>query len=119
MPFPPSEREHDACEDIIVNAEAALRFTAGMTFAVFEADQLTNYAVVRSLGIISDASRCLGSETQARHATVPWRDIAEAGNSFRDAYDRVALDIVWKTVHDHLKSIIAACHAELSRPPVP
>jgi uncharacterized protein with HEPN domain len=119
MPFLSSEREHDACEDIIANAEAALSFTTGMTFAAFEADRKTNYAVIRCLEIISEASRRLGVETKARHPDIPWRDIADAGNFYRHAYHRVALDIVWKTVHDHLDPIIAACRAELSRPLAP
>lgn len=114
-----SERAYDACEDIIANSEAALSFVAGMTFAAFEADQLTNYAVVRCLEIISEASRRLSPETKSRHPAIPWRDIADAGNFYRHAYHRVALDIVWKTVHDHLNPIIAACRAELSRSPAP
>ncbi|GJE16153.1 HepT-like ribonuclease domain-containing protein [Methylobacterium marchantiae] len=119
MPSLSSERERDACEDIVENAEAALDFTAGMTFAAFEADQRTNYAVVRCLEIISEASRRLGAETKARHPQIPWRDIADAGNFYRHAYHRLALDNVWKTVHDQLTEIIEACRTELSRPPAP
>ncbi|CAA2101956.1 hypothetical protein MBUL_01440 [Methylobacterium bullatum] len=119
MPFPPSEREREACETIIENAEAAFDFTAGMTFAAFEADQRTNYAVVRCLEIISEASRRLRPETKARHPRIPWREIADAGNFYRHAYHRLALDIVWKTVHDQLTEIIEVCRAELSRPPAP
>ncbi|KQP82790.1 HepT-like ribonuclease domain-containing protein [Methylobacterium sp. Leaf117] len=119
MPSLSSERTFDACEDIIANAQAALDFTADMSFAAFEADQKTQYAVVRCLEIISEASRRIDSETKARHPDIPWRDIADAGNLYRHAYHRVALDIVWKTVHDLLTPIVAACHAELRGPPTP
>ncbi|WP_409564228.1 DUF86 domain-containing protein [Methylobacterium sp. J-068] len=60
-----------------------------------------------------------GCSARARHPGIPWRNVADAGNFYRHADHRVALDIVWKTVHDHLKPSIAACHAELSRPPAP
>ena len=119
MPFLPSEREPNACKDIIVNAEAALQVVAGMTSATFESDQRTDGAVVRGLEIIPEASRHLGPDRQARHPEIPWRDIADVGNFDRHADQRVALDIVWKTVHDPLTSIIAVCRAELSRPPAP
>lgn len=119
MPFLSSERDYDACEDIIANTEAALRFTAGMTFVAFEADQKTHYAVVRCLEIISEASRRLSAEMKARHPGLPWRDIADAGNFYRHGYRRVALDIVWQTVHDQLNPIVAVCLAELSRSPAP
>jgi len=119
MPSLSSEREQDACEDILLNAEAALRFTAGMTFPDFEADQKTHYAVVRCLEIISEASRRLGPDAKARHPSIPWRDIADAGNLYRHAYHRVALDIVWKTVHDQLTPLIAVCRFELGGPAAP
>lgn len=119
MPSLSSDREDDACEDIVANAEAALRFTAGMTFAAFEADLRTQYAVICCLEIISEASRRLGPELKARHPGIPWRDIADAGNFYRHAYHRVSLDNVWKTVHDQLNPLVAVCDAELGRPPAP
>lgn len=114
-----SEREQDACRDVIANAEAAQRFTEGMSFEAFAADQRTNYAVIRCLEIISEASRRLGLEMRERHADIPWRDIADAGNFYRHSYHRLALDIVWRTVHDQLPTIVAVCRAELDSPPFP
>jgi uncharacterized protein with HEPN domain len=119
MPFPPSERALDACQDIIDNADAARRFVAGMTFAAFEADLRTNYAVVRCLEIVSEASQRLTDEMRGRHPDVPWRDIATIGNVFRHGYHAVKLDIVWRTVHERLPVLVAACRAELDRAPDP
>lgn len=116
MPFPHSERERDACEDILTNADAALSFTAGMTFDAFVADRRTNYAVVRCLEIISEASRRLSAELRDRHPHVRWRDIADAGNAYRHGYHSVALDRIWETVNVGLPEIIAVCRAELSPP---
>jgi uncharacterized protein with HEPN domain len=119
MPFPPSERALDACEDIIDNADAAQRFIAGMTFAGFVADLRTNYAVVRCLEIVSEASRRLTDAMRERHPEVPWRDIASIGNVFRHGYHAVKLDIVWRTVHERLPVLVAACRAEFARAPDP
>lgn len=117
MPFPPSERALAACEDIIDNPDAAQRFVAGMTYEAFAADQRTNYAVVRCLEIVSEASRRLTDAMRERHPDVPWRDIAPIGNVFRHGYHGVKLDIVWRTVHERLPVLVAACRAELDRVP--
>ncbi|MGU3541212.1 HepT-like ribonuclease domain-containing protein, partial [Methylobacterium sp. A54F] len=93
-------------------------FIAGMSFDAFASDQRTHDAVVRCIEIISEASRRVGPELRARHPHIPWRDVADAGNLYRHSYHRVALDIVWKTVHDPLLEIIAACRAEVD-PPAP
>ena len=116
MPSSPSERERDACFDIVANARRAEGFVAGFSFATFAADERTHYAVVRCLEIISEASRRLSAETKGRHPDVPWRQIADAGNAYRHGYHRVTLDIVWLTVHDELPALVAACRAELDRP---
>ncbi|MFC5557358.1 HepT-like ribonuclease domain-containing protein [Methylobacterium iners] len=114
-----SDRELDAWEDILTNGEAALDFVRGMTFGTFAADLRTIYAVVRCLEIVSEASRRLAPEAKARHPQIPRRDVADAGNLYRHGYHRVALDIVWKTVHDELPKIIAVCRTELDAPSAP
>ena len=87
-----------------------------MTCEAFTADQRTNYAVVRCIEIMSEASRRFGPELRARHPHIPWQDIADTGNFYRHAYHRVALDIVWRTVHEPLTEIVAVCRAELDAP---
>ena len=100
-----------------MNAQAAESFVAGLTFDAFAADKRTNYAVVRCLEIISEASRRLSEGTRRRYPEVDWREIADAGNFYRHSYHRVALDIVWRTVNERLAEVVAACRAELSRSP--
>jgi uncharacterized protein with HEPN domain len=45
------------------------------------------YAIIRSLEIISEASRRLSDELKARHAGIPWREMAAAGNFYRHNYE--------------------------------
>lgn len=109
-----SERERAACGDIIANVEKGRRFTKGMTYETFEADEKTVYAVVRCLEIISEASRRLSAETKARHQHIQWRVVADAGNVYRHGYHMVELDMVWLTLNERLEVLVEACRIELA-----
>ena len=52
MPSSRSEREQVACSDIVANAERVHRFLIGFSLETIEADERTNYAVLRCLEII-------------------------------------------------------------------
>ncbi|UWU69698.1 DUF86 domain-containing protein [Bradyrhizobium sp. NC92] len=60
------------------------------------------YAVTRCLEIISEASRRLPEELKARHPAIAWRQMAAAGNVYRDNYEDVAANLVWETVQQAL-----------------
>lgn len=75
-----SERGRRALLGIIENIEAAQYFIADMSFEDFAEDRRTLYAVTRCLEIVSEASRRVDEETRMRHAHIPWRQIADAGN---------------------------------------
>lgn len=48
-------------------------------------DDVETLALQRAIEIISEASRHIPEETKARHATTPWRRIADIGNTLRHA----------------------------------
>nr|USU33604.1 DUF86 domain-containing protein [Methylobacterium sp. OTU13CASTA1] len=112
-----SEREHSACSDIIANVEKGRRFTRGMTYETFAADERTVYAGVRCLEIKSEASRRLTAETKERHPHVPWRVVANAGNAYRHGYHRVELDMMWFTLTERLDELVAVCRIEVASTP--
>jgi uncharacterized protein with HEPN domain len=72
------------------------------------------YAVIRSLEIISEASRRLSDELKTRHPDIPWREMAAAGNFYRHNYEDVTPDRVWRTLQEHLPPLRAAINAELA-----
>jgi uncharacterized protein with HEPN domain len=109
----PSEKESGALHEILRNIKLAEQFTQGHTFATLQVDEKTLYAVVRSLEIISEASRRLTDELKARHANIEWREMAAAGNVYRHSYEDVTARRVWKTLHDHLPALRAVVEKEL------
>lgn len=113
MPF---DRSRAALADIVENIGLARDFTAGLDLAAFSADRKTFYAVVRCLEIVSEASRRLTPEMQARQAHLPWRQMAAVGNVYRHEYHLIEVEMVWKAVQEALPLLLNAVEAELARP---
>jgi len=84
-----------------------------MTFEGFCDSNLAFYAVTRCLEIISEASRRLPPDLKARHPTIPWSEMAGAGNVFRHDYEDVQHRLVWGTVQTRFGALLEAVEAEL------
>jgi len=78
-----SEKESGALRDILRHVDLAEQFAHGHIFETLRDDLQALYAIIRSLEIISEASRRLSDELKARHAGIPWREMAAAGNFYR------------------------------------
>ncbi len=104
-----------ALEDICRNIELTRVFLTGMEFGAFSKDEKSLYAVVRCLEIISEASRRLPDDLKARHADVPWSQIAGAGNVFRPDYEDILPRIVWNTVTSQVFALENAARLEPDR----
>src|SRR6202161_1691849 len=109
-----SETERDSLSDIVFNIDLAISFAQGFDYERYLADTRTFYAITRCLEIISEASRRLSPEMQARHPDIPWRKMAGSGNIYRHDYEDVAPRLVWGAVHEFLPALRAAAEAEPS-----
>ena len=112
MPF---DKEAQALTDIRANIETVYGFVAGLAFENFQSDRLRFYGVVRGLEIVSEASRKLSSELKARHTSINWQQIADAGNLYRHTYGLVNPRIVWEPVKDHLPVLLDIVRKELAK----
>src|SRR5258708_3515352 len=81
-----SEKERGALCDMLHNVTLAEQFARGHTLESLHADPKTLYAVIRSLEIISEASRRVSDALKARHPHIEWREMAAAGNFYRHGY---------------------------------
>jgi len=106
-----SDKDRDALEDIRDNIARAV--CGRPRFASFPVDDRTFYAVTRCLEIISEASRRLSPAFKASCPTIPWKDVAGAGNIHRHNYDGVQERRVWNTVHDALPQLRAIVESAL------
>ena len=105
--------------DIAHHIGLARQFAAGIEHEAFLDDTRTVFAVTRCLEIISEASRRLPDELKERHPSIPWKDIAGAGNVYRHDYEDVAPNLVWDTVQLALPDLEAASVQEFHRPGSP
>lgn len=88
----------DYLEDIIdamLKAEAMLE---DVTYAQFEVDYRINYAVVRILEIIGEATKRLPQEFRQNYTDIPWKGMAGMRDRIIHAYDTIDLEIVWGVV---------------------
>ena len=110
-----AERTIERLKDIIESIDAALSFTAGKSVEDFAADIKTQYATIRALEIVSEASRHIPDEIKVRYPHIPWVSIKAAGNVFRHGYRSVLIDLVWETVRRDLEPLSISMRIELKR----
>jgi len=78
------------------------KFTEGVTKRRFYENKEKQYAVLRALEIIGEATKNLSSELKANNPDVPWRDIAGMRDKLIHQYFGVNLDLVWETIKNRL-----------------
>jgi len=105
LPFRDVEK---SLRDIASAIEMIETFTAGMDLEAFREDPKTIAAVERKLQVISEAAIRLGEAAEARCPGLPWRKIRGMGNWLRHQYERVELEVVWRTVEGDLPPLKSA-----------
>ena len=71
-----SGRFLDFVEDILDAMAKAEILVEGMSYDEFEADFRTNFALVRALEIVGEATKRLPASVRAQYPEIPWRGMA-------------------------------------------
>jgi uncharacterized protein with HEPN domain len=93
-------------EDILDAARKIQRFTIGITFEDFIADDKTVDAVVRNFEVIGEASNRLPPEFKQRYAEVDWARIKGFRNRIVHDYFGIDHIIVWNIIQHYLPRLI-------------
>lgn len=93
------ERIHDVLENTPLEA--------------FESDWRMQWLVQRGVEIISEASRHLTAELEARHPDIPWQKVAGIGNVLRHNYESIAAPVILKLARADLPALEKVCREEL------
>lgn len=89
-------------EDILESIAKIQRYTEGITFEVFAADEMRVDAVVRNITIMGEAARNISDQVQECYPEVPWSKMWAIRNVVVHEYFGISLPIVWRTVKQDL-----------------
>jgi len=89
-------------EDIQESCSRVLRYTQGMTFEQFKADDKTYDAVVRNLEIIGEAAKGLPDDVRAMMPDIEWSKSTGLRNIVAHAYFGISDEILWDVVQNKI-----------------
>ncbi len=95
----------DYVEDILDAMDKAEDLLVDVSYDEFEADYRINFAVIRALEIIGEATRRLPDAVRQRYPTIPWRGMAGMRDRIIHGYDNVDLQIVWDVVKKDIPQV--------------
>lgn len=99
------ENPEEILEDILTAGKQAMQFVEGMTYSDFKYSLKTQFAVVRALEIMGEATKRLPLEFRQQHTSLPWRDMAGMRDKLIHGYTSVDYDVVWRTIRDDLPTM--------------
>jgi uncharacterized protein with HEPN domain len=101
-------RVPDYLRHILDAIERIDRYSAGLAFEDFAADQMVQDAIIRNVEVIGEACRNIeGADPDfaARHPGFPLRAAREMRNVLTHGYFGVDLAVVWQTVRTNLPDL--------------
>ncbi|KZC26909.1 HepT-like ribonuclease domain-containing protein [Rhodanobacter denitrificans] len=110
-------RVPDYLGHILKAIERIDRYTEDMSEVTFLGNELVQDAVIRNIEIIGEAANNIqrvDAEFAARHEDIPWLVMYTMRNRVSHGYDKVDLEIVWKTIQSDLPSLYAQIQGALA-----
>jgi uncharacterized protein with HEPN domain len=88
----------DYLEDILEAMEKAEIIIKDIKYKEFESDFRINFAAVRALEIIGEATKHIPQEIRNTYLDIPWKGMAGMRDRIIHGYDIVDLQIVWDVI---------------------
>jgi len=92
-------------DHILNSINRILDYISGKDRESFEADLVTQDAVVRQLEIIGEATKRVSKEFRSKHPDIPWSDMAGMRDILIHVYIDVDFGVVWKTASEDIPNL--------------
>ena len=102
--------------DMLESIEKVQRYTSGLSFDEFEANDMALDAVVRNLEIIGEAARQIPAPLRERYTEIEWSRVVGFRNIVIHAYFAVDVEIVWIIATQRLPALEAVLREMLRDP---
>jgi uncharacterized protein with HEPN domain len=108
-------------EDIVACCDKIGRYTIGLTFELFCADEQLIDAVARNLEIIGEAAKWVPEQVRSSYPDVHWRKMAGLRDVISHGYFGMDLRLVWDIVQRDVPAVrtkvAAILQTAFPRPP--
>jgi uncharacterized protein with HEPN domain len=105
----------DSLRHVIENAARVAGYLSGMDQQAFAQNGWARDATERCIERVCEATVRLGDQADKLMPGQPWSDIRSMGNRLRHAYDRVDVEILWRTATNRLPELATAAQQALER----
>jgi uncharacterized protein with HEPN domain len=95
----------DFLNDIYNSINKGIAFINGMSYEDFSKDEKTQYALIRVIEVIGEASKKIPAEIKDQSQDIPWREISGMRDLLIHDYFGVNIQVVWETGKNDLPEL--------------
>ncbi len=95
----------DYINDILDGMIKAQEFVQGMSYEEFLQEVKTQFAVVRAIEIIGEATKNIPNSVRKKYPQIPWREIAGIRDKIVHEYFGLNLKVIWRTVKEDVPAV--------------
>lgn len=92
-------------DDMLDAIKKGMSFVEDISFSKFKEDDKTQFAVIRVIEIIGEASKKIPNEIKVQYKEVPRKEISGMRDKLIHDYIGIDIEVVWKTVEEDLHSL--------------